>query len=315
MAKRDPVKKKGKVHHKNHKKKMSEPEKIAKRLENQAKAKQAKRSKQKSGGKQYAKPPAAEDPSNARWDSSRSGGGTVEGTGSRAHLFLDLYKQLEDALEDKYRHARRKCSSLVFEFTKDPESAPVRDKLNVCRELRNVLTHNANLQGVPVAEPSIPLVEAMQEVLDFVRRPPLALEFATKGEQVMKASSHQKVLRVMEVMDKNGFSHIPVMDDGVFRGVFSSGVIMRYLLASKGKGITAETTIGDLQEYIAVEKHAENYEFVAKDTSYLTVRNMFETVKGRNQRVSVIFITEHGKQDQKLLGVLTPWDVLGDLDY
>jgi len=41
---------------------------------------------------------------------------------------------------------------------------------------------------------------------------------------------------------------------------------------------------------------------------------MFEKVKGRNQRVSVIFITEQGRQDQKLLGVLTPWDVLGNLD-
>ena len=233
---------------------------------------------------------------------------------SRVHDFLDMYKQLEDALEDKYRYARRRCSSVVFEFTKDQESAPIRDKLNVCRELRNLLTHNANLKGVPVAEPSGPLMEAMQEVLDYVRRPPLALEFATRGEQVLKAHPRQKVLRVIEVMDKNGLSHIPVMDNGVFQGVFSSGVVMRYVLGTRGKGIDAETTVSDLHDYIAVEKHAENYEFVAKDASYLTVRSMFEKVKGRNKRISVIFITEHGKQDQRLLGVLTPWDVLGDLD-
>lgn len=247
-------------------------------------------------------------------EESRLGGGNVEASGTKVHAFLDMYKQLEDELEDKYRHARRKCSSVVFEFTKDPESAPIRDKLNVCRELRNLLTHNANLGGIPVAEPSLPLMDAMQEILDFVRKPPLALEFATRGEQVMKASTHQKVMRVMEVMDKNGFSHIPVMNNGAFLGVFSSGVIMRYLLGNRGEGITPDTTIGDLRDYIAVEKHAENYEFVAKDTSYLTVREMFEKVKGRNQRVSVIFITEHGRQDQKLLGVLTPWDVLGNLD-
>ncbi|NBI18463.1 CBS domain-containing protein [Neglecta sp. X4] len=247
-------------------------------------------------------------------EESRLGGENVEWSGTKVHAFLDMYKQLEDELEDKYRHARRKCSSVVFEFTKDPESAPIRDKLNVCRELRNLLTHNANLKGIPVAEPSVPLMEAMQEILDFVRKPPLALEFATRGEQVMKASTHQKVMRVMEVMDKNGFSHIPVMNNGTFLGVFSSGVIMRYLLGSRGEGITPDTTIGDLRDYISVEKHAENYEFVAKDTSYLTVREMFEKVKGRNQRVSVIFITEQGRQDQKLLGVLTPWDVLGNLD-
>jgi len=236
------------------------------------------------------------------------------GNSTNVHSFLDLYKQLEEELEDKYRHARRKCSSVVFEFTNDPESAPIRDKLNVCRELRNLLTHNANLGGIPVAEPSGPVMDAIREILDFVREPPLALEFATRGEQVMKATTQQKVMRVMDVMDKNGFSHIPVMDDGKFLGVFSSGVIMRYLLGSRGEGITAETTIGDLSDYIAVEKHTENYEFVSKGTSYFTVRDMFEKVKGRNQRVSVIFITENGGQDQKLLGVLTPWDVLGNLD-
>ncbi len=233
---------------------------------------------------------------------------------SRVHEFLDMYKRLEEALEDKYKAARRRCSSVVFEFTKDQESAPIRDKLNVCRELRNLLTHNANLQGIPVAEPSVPLMEAMQEVLDYVRRPPLAIEFATRGEQVMKAAPHQKVLRVMEVMDKNGFSHVPVMESGSFQGVFSAGAMMRYLLASRGKGITPETTVADLHEYISLAKHTENYAFVPRDTGYLTVRGMFETVKGRNQRISVIFITEDGKQDQRLLGVLTPWDVLGDLD-
>ena len=156
----------------------------------------------------------------------------MQRNGTKVHIFLDMYKQLEDELEDKYRHARRKCSSVVFEFTKDPESAPIRDKLNVCRELRNLLTHNANLGGIPVAEPSGPLVDAMREILDFERKPPLALEFATRGEQVMKASTQQKVLRVMDIMDKNGFSHIPVMNNGAFLGVFSSGVIMRYMLRS-----------------------------------------------------------------------------------
>ena len=87
---------------------------------------------------------------------------------SRIDEFLDLYKQLEDVLEIKYRNARRHYSSVVFEFIKDDESAPVRDKLEICREIRNLLTHSANLEGEPVVEPSAPVVEAMGEVLDLV---------------------------------------------------------------------------------------------------------------------------------------------------
>ena len=47
---------------------------------------------------------------------------------SRIDEFLDLYKQMEDALEDKYRGTRRHYSSVVFEFAKDYESGPVRDR-------------------------------------------------------------------------------------------------------------------------------------------------------------------------------------------
>ena len=189
---------------------------------------------------------------------------------SRIDVFLDLYKQLEDALEDKYRNARRHYSSVVFEFIKDTDSEPVRDKLEICREIRNLLTHSANLDGEPIVEPSAPVVAAMEEVLEFVRRPPLALEFATKGDQVMKAHMHQRVLRLMEVMDKNGYSHIPVMENGQFRGVFSVGTVFQYILQSGGKGIQADTTVAQLGKHLDIASHMENYEFVARNATYLS---------------------------------------------
>jgi CBS domain-containing protein len=232
----------------------------------------------------------------------------------RIDLFLDLYKRLEDALEEKYRDKRRRFSSVVFEFTKDDESAPVRDKLNICREIRNLLTHNPNLGGAPIVEPSQPVVEAMQEVLAFVEKPPLALDYATKGEQVMKAGLNQKVLRLMQVMEKNGYSHIPVMKDGIFCGVFSAGSVFRYLLKTGGKGFTPETTLGELGTHIQVEDHLENYAFVSKEETYIAARQKFERVKGKNKRISVIFITETGRSDERLLGMLTPWDILGEPD-
>lgn len=230
----------------------------------------------------------------------------------RAQLFLDLYKQIEDELEDKYRNARRHYASVVFEFIKDYESAPVRDKLDVCRHIRNLMAHSANMDGEPVVEPSEPVVDALREVLDFVRRPPLALDYATRGERVLKVNARQKVLRVMEVMEKNGYSHVPVMKEERFYGVFSVGSVFRYLLKNGGKGVTPETTIRDMRGYLAVEEHIENYEFVPATATYIYVRQRFEQVRAKNKRVAVIFITQDGKPDQPLLGMLTPWDVLGE---
>lgn len=228
-----------------------------------------------------------------------------------SELFLDLYKQLEDELDNKYRKAKRRFSSVIFEFTRDSESEPVRDKLEICREVRNVLTHNANLGGQPIIEPSEPVIEALREIIAYVNKPPLAIDYATKGESIMRATPTQKVLRVMEVMDKNGYSHVPVMQNGEFAGVFSMGAVFMYILKTR-RHIGADTTIQDMASHIQVKEHVENYAFVPADASYIYVRKQFEVVKGKNKRVSVVFITETGRQDERLLGMLTPLDVLGE---
>lgn len=230
---------------------------------------------------------------------------------SRIAAFLDLYKQVEEALEEKYQGERRRHSSVVMEFLRDEESEPVRDKLDICREIRNLLTHNANLNGEPVAIPSVSVVQAMEEALDFIKRPPLALDYATRGDQMMKAELGQRVLKLMALMDQNGYSHIPVMREGIFCGVFSAGAVFRYQLRS-GKSLTPETTLRDLGKYLEIGEHMENYEFVSRKETYFSVRRTFEKVKGKNRRVSVVFITENGRQGERLLGMLTPWDVLGE---
>lgn len=114
----------------------------------------------------------------------------------RSDEFIDLYKQLEDELEVKFSTAKqRRYSSVVFEYINHYESAPVRETLNLCREIRNLMTHNANLGGEPIVEPSEPVVEALREALDYVCRPPLALDFATKGSSIRCARLSSRVLK------------------------------------------------------------------------------------------------------------------------
>lgn len=79
-------------------------------------------------------------------------------------------------------------------------------------------------------EPSEPVVEALREALDYVCRPPLALDFATKGSSIRCARLSSRVLNLMESMDKSGFSHIPVIEKEKFLGVFSVSTIFSCIL-------------------------------------------------------------------------------------
>ena len=56
----------------------------------------------------------------------------------------------------------------------------------------------------------------------------------------------------------------------------------------------------------------ENYEFVPKDATYISVRRIFERVRGKNKRGLRDF--HHRARHtvgEPLLGMLTPWDVMG----
>ena len=79
--------------------------------------------------------------------------------------------------------------------------------------------------------------------------------------------------------------------------------------------ITKETTLSQLGKMLAVEKHVENFAFVDEKTTCIEARRMFEKIRGRNKRLSVIFITKTGSRDEPLLGMLTPWDVMQDIRH
>lgn len=230
----------------------------------------------------------------------------------RSEYFLEMYRELEDALEAKYSGKKKHYSSVIFEYLNDNESKPIRDKLDICREIRNLLTHTAKINGEEVVEPSQSICNELQACLEYVKRPPLAIDYATKGDNIMKAGLNQSVLKIMRIMEKNGYSHIPIMENGSFVGVFSMSTVFGFVLNSQGKQITPNTTISELRELLPIKAHSENYEFVSKETTLSAVRQKFETYKGRNKRVSVIFVTENGSERERLLGMLTPWDVLGE---
>ena len=42
------------------------------------------------------------------------------------------------------------------------------------------------------------------------------------------------------------------------------------------------------------------------------MRDAFERASERDSRLAAVFITENGKLDEPLMGMLTPWDVLGE---
>lgn len=229
----------------------------------------------------------------------------------RADTFLSMYRVLEGMLGEKYSDANPKTSSVVMMYIQDDESEPVRQKLDVCREVRNLLTHNASPDGTAIIEPSQALLDSLYEIISYVEKPQSVLNYATKAENILQAHPNERMLDVMRRMFKNGFSHVPVIDDGRFTGVFSKSSVFRYLIENGSIG--NDTRINELKESIKITgQRGCRYVFLPPTATYLEARAKFENMSGRNNRLAAIFITETGDENGALLGMITPWDVMKD---
>ncbi len=229
----------------------------------------------------------------------------------KADLFLDRYRELEEALNRKYGADEKSFGSPVVRFINDKESRIFRERLDLCREIRNFLSHHSELEGERVIQPAGTLIHFLEEVTEYVLRPPSALECATLYADILKTSPSQKAQTVMKKMERQGFSHVPVIDGGECIGVFSVSTVFTYCLAHGMTLLRDDMTIGDFADYLPVDKHStERFIFVGREATVFQVRQSFDRYSRGGKRLAAIFITDNGSSAGRILGMLTPNDLI-----
>lgn len=230
-----------------------------------------------------------------------------------AERFLQRYRILEGLLEKRYEDRKLSSPSVVIEYIRDADSQPVRVDLDLLREIRNILSHNAGGDGSPVVEPSDEILHRLDAVIAYVKRSRRADGFGTPAERVFSANPNDRVIHVMRGMCKNGYSHVPVLERGTMTGVFSARGVFEYLAERGLDDVNDNLRIHDLGKHIRFDgRDGERYAFVAAATSILEVRQLFQKRTERNRRMSAVFVTESGDPAERLICMLTPWDVLSD---
>jgi len=226
----------------------------------------------------------------------------------RNHEFLNLYKMIEDTLEERYARQGRRYSSVIMEFIHSPEGEIWREKMDMCREIRNLMTHTADIGGEAVITPAEGVVEILREILEYVKKPPMAIDYATKAAQILKASPMDPVLPLMKAMQKRGFSHVPVMQGDKVSGVFSVGTIFSDVVL-RGRQIDEKTRVKDFEHLLPMEDHVfEQFAFISESATLPEAQAAFD--RRDKKRMAALFVTRGGEKDGLLLGMITPWDVL-----
>lgn len=230
---------------------------------------------------------------------------------NNADIFLELYKNLEELLEVRYSGGKKYPGSAVMRFYNDDDGKKWREEINICREMRNMLSHHAQIGGKPVFEPSDEVINVLRRILEDVKNPPVAMSIATPAAKLVTCDPDDIAESVIHMMKERGYSHMPVVENGVLKGVFSVGTVFSMVDKYGADGVAVGARIRDFGEFLPIDKHTtECFGFVSDSAPYSGLKQRFTAKGPHERRLAALFVTANGRQEEKLLGIITPWDMI-----
>ena len=229
-----------------------------------------------------------------------------------ADKFLEIYNKLDAFMRNEIdKDQFMSFSSLLREFIADhPIFRRYEEDIKLYSLLRNAIVHDPFKPGIdPIAEPNLDTLNRFQSIYNEITNPPKAFDKAIKN--IYKTTLLAKVSDVMTEMNDKRYTYVPVIDKNQLIGIFSENTLFSYLIHKNP--LNDQILMRDLGEYIPLEKHRNEYfKFVDRDCLFWEAEEMFKETVNNGKRLAVVYITEHGRKEEYILGMLTAWDVAGN---
>lgn len=227
---------------------------------------------------------------------------------NNARKFLASFNNIESEL----RHRNNFDNSvgfrkIIYEIADKNKIVSMNRKLlESYTELRNAIVHTEGEEFI-IAEPHDDVVNKIKEVEELILNPPKVLP--KYQIDVLILTPEDSVFTAINLMFQNDFSQVPIYKEGGFIGLLSSNTITRWLGAvdreidPDGSTIITDTRISDVLQYT---ENKDNYRFINRNYYQHQVLDIFE----KEKNIDAVLITHSGKQNEKLLGIITVWDLI-----
>ncbi|MCR4878376.1 MAG: CBS domain-containing protein [Bacteroidales bacterium] len=224
---------------------------------------------------------------------------------NKAGQFLERYREIEEWV----------LNNLNITEMKDLEQMPkyksIRSNLAFCRMLRNLLSHydwsKAGNDMIIVTDQAIRQVNNLYYSLN----PVTLMRVAIRAGQIFAPSPEDSVLAAVKVMQRNDYSYIPVVENHRIVGVFSTKTIMRLVAENNGVNISETLKFKEIADLIQLKDESNaHYGFINPNMTVEDISLKFQRSKTRRMRLDMLFITDNGRSDGLLQGMVTPVDLL-----
>lgn len=228
---------------------------------------------------------------------------------SRAEEFIASYHRIEDYLSREMGDGQHfSFSNMVNRLAKhNPIIDRYKEDLHQMSQLRNAIVHERREPDFIIAEPHDSIVNLILEVEKELLHPRQVIPLFRKIVTTFNADD-SLVAVLGEIRDKN-YSQFPVYNqDGSWRGLLTKKGVTSWLAETvDGPRVSLEGV--QVKDVLHHDPHLRRYRFIAQETSVIEAHHHFISMKD-GVRLDALLITETGQENEPLLGIIRPQDIL-----
>ena len=227
---------------------------------------------------------------------------------NKAAQFLERYREIEEWALNNLNVTEMK------DLEQMPQYKSLRSSLSFCRILRNLLSHydwsKAGNDMIIVTDQAVRQVNNLYYALN----PVTLMRLAIRAGQIFAPAPSDSVLAAIQVMQRNDYSYIPIVDNHQMVGVFSTKTLLSLIAGRNTFQLSDTMTFQDIANHIRIADESNaHYGFIDPNATVEDVSGKFQRSKTRKKRLDVLFITDNGRSDGRLQGMITPVDLVGNI--
>lgn len=227
--------------------------------------------------------------------------------------FLEGYAKLEKSValafpRDKNKQHVVKC--LMENHVKGIDWP----RLQKLRIIRNVFSHNPRKEDEDVYAMNDSSLDFLNNAIELVQSLPKVENVCKPLKRVCSCHLDAIISDVVAKMVKSVYSNVPVLDDyNKVVGVFSESTMLE--MHRDGWTHKDTATMKSICELLPIKRHkADAFPFVAKSAPVPYLRKLTDEALREGKRIGLFLVTENGREDESLVGILTVWDLVGVSD-
>ncbi|OEF99261.1 hypothetical protein BHF71_09280 [Vulcanibacillus modesticaldus] len=200
----------------------------------------------------------------------------------------------------KLLHYAKKSNPVVRTFYED---------LKEFSELRNAIVHDTFDSSFAIAEPHDKIVEKIEQIEREISQPVKVIPLFQKKVTFFQADD--TFIDILRVINKHSYSKFPIYKNGKLIGLLTKKGIVNWMAKNVDLIDTIVFSKITLEELLFHEKKQKNFLFIHKEMNVYDIKEIYKNnLEKDSTRLSALLITENGKPEESLLGIITPTDLI-----